>query len=106
MALHIYSVLTDAFKGEARGISNYIDSPKENGYQSFHVKLLADFGRWQEVHASSRRMVRNSQLGCASSCYDDNIRRWMKKSSPPSATFAVPGQRRRRHIRVVIDGFS
>lgn len=79
MALHIYSVLTDAFKEKPGGISNYIDSPKENGYQSFHVKLLADFGRWQEVHISSRRMVRNSQLGCASSCYDDNIRRWIEK---------------------------
>lgn len=79
MALHIHSVLTDAFKEKPGGISNYIDSPKENGYQSFHVKLLADFGRWQEVHISSRRMVRNSQLGCASSCYDDNIRRWIEK---------------------------
>ena len=48
-ALKIYSLLTDRFKEKPGGISNYIDSPKENGYQSFHVKLLADFGRWQEV---------------------------------------------------------
>lgn len=79
MALHIYSVLTDHFKEKPGGISNYIDSPKENGYQSFHVKLLADFGRWQEVHISSRRMVRNSQLGCIVQRDDDNIRRWIDK---------------------------
>lgn len=79
MALRIYSVLTDHFKEKPGGISNYIDTPKENGYQSFHVKLLADFGRWQEVHISSRRMVMNSQLGCIADRDDDNIRRWIEK---------------------------
>lgn len=79
MALRIYSVLTSRFREKPGGISNYIDSPKENGYQSFHVKLLADFGRWQEVHISSRRMVRDSQLGCVAERTDDNIRRWIEK---------------------------
>lgn len=79
MALRIYSVLTDRFKEKPGGISNYIDSPKENGYQSFHVKLLADFGRWQEVHISSRRMVRDSQLGCVADRSEDNIRKWIEK---------------------------
>ena len=79
MALKIYSVLTDVFKEKPGGISNYIDSPKENGYQSFHVKLLADFGRWQEVHISSRRMVMNSRLGCIADRDDDNILQWIEK---------------------------
>ncbi|MDE6393673.1 MAG: HD domain-containing protein [Muribaculaceae bacterium] len=79
MALRIYSVLTDRFKEKPGGISNYIDSPKENGYQSFHVKLLADFGRWQEVHISSTRMVRESQLGCVADRSGDNISRWIQK---------------------------
>ncbi len=79
MALRIYSVLTDRFREKPGGISNYIDSPKENGYQSFHVKLLADFGRWQEVHISSERMVRDSQLGCVAERSEDNIRRWIEK---------------------------
>ena len=79
MALRIYSVLTDRFKEKPGGISNYIDSPKENGYQSFHVKLLADFGRWQEVHISSERMVKDSQLGCVATRNEDNIARWIEK---------------------------
>ncbi|MBD5289724.1 MAG: bifunctional (p)ppGpp synthetase/guanosine-3',5'-bis(diphosphate) 3'-pyrophosphohydrolase [Bacteroides sp.] len=79
MALRIYSLLTDRFKEKPGGISNYIDSPKENGYQSFHLKLLADFGRWQEVHISSERMVRNSQFGCLSDRSEGNIRRWINK---------------------------
>lgn len=78
-ALKIYSLLTDRFKEKPGGISNYIDTPKENGYQSFHLKLLADFGRWQEVHISSERMVTNSQFGCLSDRSQGNIRRWINK---------------------------
>lgn len=79
MALKIYSVLTDRFSEKPGGILNYIDSPKENGYQSFHVKLLADFGRWQEVHISSERMLHNSRLGCVASRSEDKIQRWIEK---------------------------
>ena len=79
MALRCYSVLTNRFKEKPGGIVNYIDSPKENGYQSFHVKLLADFGRWQEVHLSSKRMIRASQLGCVAEQEEDNIHRWIEK---------------------------
>lgn len=78
-ALKIYSVLTERYKEKPGGICNYIDSPKENGYQSFHVKLLADFGRWQEVHISSRRMILDSKLGCVADRNDDNIKRWIEK---------------------------
>lgn len=78
-ALKIYSILTDRFREKPGGISNYIDSPKENGYQSFHVKLLADFGRWQEVHISSARMVRNSELGYRTENTHDIIGRWVEK---------------------------
>lgn len=79
MALKIYSLLTDRFKEKPGGISNYIDSPKENGYQSFHLKLLADYGRWEEVHISSERMVRNSKYGYLSDRSEGNIRRWINK---------------------------
>lgn len=79
MTLRIYSILTDHFREKPGGISNYIDTPKENGYQSFHLKLLADFGRWQEVHISSERMIRDSQLGCVSERSEDNIQRWIEK---------------------------
>ncbi|MDE6791655.1 MAG: HD domain-containing protein, partial [Muribaculaceae bacterium] len=79
MALRVYSLLTDRFREKPGGITNYIDSPKENGYQSFHVKLLADFGRWQEVHISSERMARNSRLGCRAEMAQDYIDQWINK---------------------------
>ncbi len=79
-ALRIYSLLTDRFKEKPGGLSNYIDNPKENGYQSFHLKLLSDFGRWQEVHISSERMVQDSQMGCLANRADSNsIKRWIDK---------------------------
>ena len=79
MAMRIYCILTDRFKEKHCSMSNYIDSPKENGYQSIHVKLLPDFGRWQEVHISSEAMIRQSQLGCVAERNEDNIQMWIEK---------------------------
>lgn len=79
IALHIYSRLTNAFNEKPCGIINYIDSPKENGYQSFHVQLLSNYGCWEEVHISSERMARASQLGVVAERSEDNVRRWIEK---------------------------
>ncbi len=79
MSLKIYSLLTDRFKEKPGSVANYIDSPKENGYQSFHVKLLTDAGTWEEIHISSERMVRKSQFGCLSERNDGNIVNWIEK---------------------------
>ncbi len=79
MSLKIYSMLTDRFKEKPGSVANYIDSPKENGYQSFHVKLLTDAGTWEEIHISSERMVRKSQFGCLSERSEGNIANWIEK---------------------------
>lgn len=63
-ALFIYSLLTNRFKERPGSVSNYIDNPKDNGYQSFHVRLLNHSGAWEEMHIASERMHRNSRLGC------------------------------------------
>lgn len=78
-ALNFYSKLTSAFKERPGSVANYIDSPKENGYQSFHVKLLSDQGTWEEVHISSERMVRASRLGCAAERTEENVSQWLEK---------------------------
>lgn len=65
LSLQIYAALTDMFKERPGSVTNYIDTPKENGYQSFHVMILSDHGSWEEVHISSERMVRNARLGCS-----------------------------------------
>ncbi len=78
-AIWIYSDLTSGFKEHPGSVANYIDNPKENGYQSFHVKLLSDQGMWEEVHISSERMVRASRLGCASERTEENVSQWLEK---------------------------
>lgn len=77
--LEIYSLLTDVFKEKQGGIANYIDSPKENGYQSFHVKLLSHTGNWEEVHISSQRMVDASSQGCLACGNGGAATQWLKK---------------------------
>ena len=79
MTLRIYSALTDHLKEKPCSVCNYIDTPKENGYQSFHVKLLGTKGEWEEVHISSESMVRNSHLGCAAERSETNLSTWLQK---------------------------
>lgn len=105
MTLRIYSVLSSHFKEKPGGISNYIDSPKENGYQSFHVKLLAQFGRWQEVHISSDRMVMDSQLGCVSQRSGSNISRWIEKFRNVLRDIAEHEDERSNFIEDVVTAF-
>ncbi len=62
--LEIYSLLTDVFKEKPGSLVNYIDTPKENGYQALHFKAMSGNGQWIEVHIGSERMARNSVLGC------------------------------------------
>lgn len=77
--LHIYATISDHFKERPGSVSNYINAPKENGYQSFHVKLLNTTGAWEEIHISSERMVRASRLGCTAERTEENISAWLSK---------------------------
>lgn len=78
-ALQVYGEITSIYKERPGSVANYIDNPKENGYQSFHVKLLSDQGVWEEVHISSERMVRASRLGCAAERTEENVSQWLEK---------------------------
>lgn len=77
MCLNIYSFLTNCFRERPGSMMNYIDQPKQNGYQSFHVNLLSDYGVWEEIHISSERMIRKSRLGCIEARRDNDITAWI-----------------------------
>lgn len=79
MVLKVYACLTSVFREKPCGIVNYLDVCKENGYQSFHVQLLSDFGNWEEVHISSERMARNNQIGVVAERREDSVRLWIEK---------------------------
>ena len=78
-SLHIYAVLSDSFKERPCSVVNYINAPKENSYQSFHVKFLNPKGQWEEVHISSERMIRNNRLGCTAERTEENLKTWLEK---------------------------
>lgn len=78
-SLHIYAVLSNCFKERPCSVVNYINAPKENGYQSFHVKFLNPKGQWEEVHISSERMIRNNRLGCTAERTEENLKAWLEK---------------------------
>lgn len=79
MSLHIYSVLSDNFKERPCSVVNYINAPKENGYQSFHVKVLNTQGTWEGIHISSERMIRNNRFGCTAERTEENVKAWLEK---------------------------
>lgn len=105
MAMKIYCILTDRFKEKHCSMSNYIDSPKENGYQSIHVKLLPDFGRWQEVHISSEAMIRQSQLGCVAERNESNIQMWIDKFRTVLHDTISGPKRNERYMEDIITAF-
>jgi len=74
--LRAYSILSSMYKEKPGSLVNYIDSPKENGYQSLHFKLMCGNGRWMEIHVSSERMQRNSVQGCVAQ--RDGLEHWVK----------------------------
>lgn len=79
VALMIYSNLTDHFKEMPGSMINYIDNPKENGYQSLHIRLLSDNGNWEEIHISSERMVKQAHLGLIATHQEDADAPWVDK---------------------------
>ena len=89
ICLHIYSILTDRFKEKPGSIVNFIDSPKENGYQSFHIRLLSEHGIWEEIHISSERMVLNSKLGCAVERMEGAWDNWIAKFRAVSSKYSL-----------------
>ncbi len=91
-ALKIYSLLTDHYKEHPHSVNNYIDAPKENGYQSFHFKVHGGKGFWEEVHISSKRMIHKSQLGCIAERSEGSIVRWIEKLKSVLQDIAANGK--------------
>lgn len=79
ICLMIYSNLTDHFKEMPGSMINYVDNPKENGYQSLHIRMLSDNGTWEEIHISSERMAKHAHLGLIAAHQDSGDDQWIDK---------------------------
>ncbi len=76
--LRIYSILTDFYKERPYSMINYIDQPKENGYQALHVQVMTMMGQWAEVHICTEEMDLNSKRGCISD-RSESVEGWIQK---------------------------
>ena len=76
--LRVYSLVTDLYKERPSTLINYIDQPKENGYQAIHVQVMSQVGQWTEVHICTETMQRNSQLGCMVD-RTEGVENWIRK---------------------------
>ena len=76
--LSVYSMLTDLYKERPYTLINYIDQPKENGYQAIHVQVMSQVGQCTEVHICTETMQRNSQLGCVVD-RTEGVENWIRK---------------------------
>lgn len=76
--LRVYSLLTDLYNERPYSLINYIDQPKENGYQSIHVQVMSQVGQWAEVHICTETMQRNSKLGCVVD-RTESVENWIRK---------------------------
>lgn len=76
--LAIYSLLTDLYKERPYSMINYIDQPKENGYQAIHTQVMTHMGGWAEVHIATESMHRNSLQGCVLD-RTESIDKWVLK---------------------------
>ncbi len=100
-ALAYYSALTDRYKEKPGSVVNYIDAPKENGYRSFHVRLLSDFGQWQDVHISSARMREHAQLGVIAEQQVGDTNPWVEKLKKSLHDMALRGEEKNMVEQVV-----
>ncbi len=61
----IYVALSKIYKSHPDRLRDWVNHPKANGYQSLHVTLMSQQGRWIEVQIRSDRMNEVAEQGFA-----------------------------------------
>lgn len=59
----IYSVITALYRIQTDRVKNWIDSPKESGYQALHLTVMGPDCNWIEVQIRSQRMDEIAEHG-------------------------------------------
>lgn len=82
----VYSIITDIYPNtNIARLRDWISVPKTNGYESLHVTVLAEKGKWVEFQIRSRRMDEIAEKGLAAhwkykdpTAPESQIERWIK----------------------------
>jgi len=62
---HIFSLITSIYKYKADRVRDWVESPKNNGYEALHCTLMSSSGIWVEVQIRSQRMNDIAEKGIA-----------------------------------------
>lgn len=64
-AWKIYSIVTDHFTPNPNRLRDWISQPKTTGYESLHITVMGQKGKWVEVQIRSERMNEIAEKGYA-----------------------------------------
>ena len=62
---HIFSIITSIYRYKADRIRDWVNYPKNNGYEALHCTLMSHSGIWVEAQIRSRRMNEIAEKGIA-----------------------------------------
>ena len=62
---HIFSIITGLYRYKADRVRDWVNYPKNNGYEALHCTLMSHTGIWIEVQIRSRRMNEIAEKGIA-----------------------------------------
>ncbi len=62
---HIFSIITGIYRYKADRMRDWVNYPKNNGYEALHCTLMSHTGIWIEVQIRSRRMNEIAEKGIA-----------------------------------------
>ena len=62
---HIFSIITGLYRYKADRVRDWVNYPKNNGYEALHCTLMSNTGIWVEVQIRSRRMNEIAEKGIA-----------------------------------------
>ena len=62
---HVFSIITALYRYKADRVRDWVNYPKNNGYEALHCTLMSQSGIWIEVQIRSRRMNEIAEKGIA-----------------------------------------
>jgi GTP pyrophosphokinase len=62
---HIFSIITSLYRYKSDRVRDWVNYPKNNGYEALHCTLMSHTGIWIEVQIRSQRMNEIAEKGIA-----------------------------------------
>ena len=71
----VYGILTEKYREQTGGFSNFLNQTKANGYRAVFVRLVNPYGGIEEIHIASDEMRLQANYGCIL----DSKEQWLKR---------------------------